>query len=565
MRKKRKPLSPLPHKGEGLTSFKNCVPTSPLPHGRGWGWVFFFSLLLISCRSQSDMELERLLDTLDKDLAHKSEYIHRRLTYVDSLKHALRLAPGDSTRYSLSLQISDEYMTLQCDSALAYALQSRESANRIGDTYRRQESDIRILRACSNAGMFTEIPRLVQLRSVADWLPEHRPTYCWAMIGLYEHMRSYYAGNKEQSARLNRLTLLYRDTLMQIFPPESGFWKKEKAFSLQAQGQYDEALSLLLPLYEDDEPGTRMYGLNAMSRARLYLDKGDTALALTNLAASADMDVRYGVRENESLLALSRLMYAKGDYNRAYRYATAAIEDAELLDSRFHFTEVTGIYRVIKESYLQQLRRHERFRLRLILALGATLVVVLCGLAQLFRAHRRLTAARHELHATIDRLAEANQRLDDAGRVREYYITYLITASSAYANKLEDFRKAVNRKLRARQYDDLLAQTSRPHSDDFEAVFREFDKTFLSLYPTFVDDLNALLEPSQRYPREGGSLCTEQRIIALIRLGMNDVGEIARFLHYSTQTIYNYKHRIKNHALTPDTFERDIMTIGQMT
>ena len=46
---------------------------------------------------------------------------------------------------------------------------------------------------------------------------------------------------------------------------------------------------------------------------------------------------------------------------------------------------------------------------------------------------------------------------------------------------------------------------------------------------------------------------------------MNDVGEIARFLHYSTQTIYNYKHRIKNHALTPDTFERDIMTIGQMT
>ena len=552
MRKKR-PSSCSPIKGR-----------NPLLRGRGLGCVLFFSLFLFSCHSPSDAELEQLLTTLDRDLAQKNEYIHRRTTHVDSLKHALQLASGDSARYALSLQITDEYMTLHCDSALAYALQSRQTASRTGDSFRMQESDIRILRACSNAGMFTEIPRLTSLRSIADCRPDQRPAFCWAMIGLYEHMRSYYAGNPEQSARFSRLTLLYRDTLMQILPAQSGLWQKERAFSLQAQGQYDEALCLLLPLYEGDEPGTRLYGLNAMSRARLYLDMGDTAQALLNLAVSADMDVRYGVRENEALLALSKLMYAEGDYNRAYRYATSAIEDAESLGSRFRFTEVTGIYRVIKDSYLQQLRRHERFRLLLILALGAALIVVLCGLAQLYRAHRRLSAARHELHATIDRLAEANQRLDDAARVREYYITYLITASSTYANKLEDFRKAVNRKLRARQYDDLLAQTSRPHSDDFEAVFREFDKTFLSLYPTFIDDLNALLEPSKRYPREGGTLCTEQRIIALIRLGMNDVGEIARFLHYSTQTIYNYKHRIKNHALSPDSFERDVMNIGQM-
>ncbi|MBO4443489.1 MAG: hypothetical protein J5814_01790 [Bacteroidaceae bacterium] len=526
--------------------------------------MFLTSMLLFSCHPKPDTERERLLATLDNTLAHKNEYIQRRQAYVDSLKHDLQKASTDSARYSLSLQLADEYTTLMCDSALAYALQSRRYANETGDIYRQQESDIRIIKACSNAGMFIDVWNLVPLRSTADCLPDHRPTFCWAMISLYEHMRSYYAGNEEQYEHFNHLTLLYRDTLMQILPENSGLWLKEKAFSLQAQGHYDEALRILLPLYEGEEPGTRSYGLNAMSRARLYLDMGDTAQAITNLAASADMDVRYGVRENEALLALSKLMYAQGDYSRAYRYATAAIEDAEMLNSRFRFTEVTGIYRVIKESYLQQLNRHEQFRLRLILALLAALGVLLFGIIMLTRAHRKLSIARHELHETVDELADANLRLDDAARVREYYITHLITASSTYANKLEDFRKAVNRKLKTRQYDDLLAQTSRPHSDDLDTVYEQFDKTFLALYPTFVDDLNALLEPAHRYPREGRNLCTEQRIFALIRLGMTDVGQIANFLHYSTQTIYNYKHRVKNHALRPEDFERDVMLIGQM-
>ena len=524
--------------------------------------TLLISTFLFSCQPKPDTERERLLATLDDDIAHKNEYALRRL--VDSLKREYQLALTDSARYSTSLQLTDEYMTLMCDSALAYALQSRQYASLIGDTFRLQESDIRVLKACSNAGMFTDVSRLVRLRSVADCLPEHRATYCWAMISLYEHLRSYYVDNPQQYDRFNRLTLLYRDTLMQILPEGSGLWLKEKAFSLQTQGRYDDALRILLPLYEGEEPGTRFYGLNAMSRARLYLDMGDTTQALDNLAASADMDVRYGIRENEALLALSKLMYAQGDYNRAYLYATNAIEDAEKLNSRFRFSEVTGIYRVIKETYLQQLRQHERFRLHLILALLAVLLLTLGGMVLLIRGHRNLRVARRELSDTVDKLADANLQLDDAGKIKEYYITYLISASSTYADKLEDFRKTVNRKLKTRQYDDLLVQTSRPLSGNLEAIYEQFDKTFLSLYPTFINDFNALLLPEHRYSTISRQLSTEQRIFALIRLGMDDIGQIANFLHYSTQTIYNYKHRVKNHAINPSTFEHDVMHIGQM-
>lgn len=522
------------------------------------------STFLFSCQPKPDTERERLLAILDEDLSHKNDYLLTRFERVDSLKHVFWLANTDSARYHLSLQLTDEYMTLMCDSALAYALQSRQFASQKGDTFRLQESDIRVLQACLNGGMFMDIDRLVHIRNTSECVPNLRPTYCWTMISLYEHLKLYYMSNEEQSDYFNQKTLLYRDTLMQILPEGSGFWLKEKAFSLQAQKKYDEALRILLPLYEGDEPGTRMYGLNAMSRARLFLDKGDTTQAINNLAVSADMDIRYGVRENEALFTLAKLMYATGDYNRAYLYATNAIEDAEKLNSRFRFTEVTGVYRVIKDTYLQELHRHEGFRLRLILALLAVLFLTLAGMVLLIRGHRNLSLARQELSDTVEKLADANLQLDDAGKIKEYYITYLISASSTYADKLEDFRKTVNRKLKTHQYDDLLVQTSRPLSGNLEAIYEQFDKTFLSLYPTFINDFNALLLPEHRYSSISQQLCTEQRIYALIRLGMDDIGQIANFLHYSTQTIYNYKHRVKNHALNPSTFEHDVMHIGQV-
>ena len=203
------------------------LKSDSLKKGRLILCIALLPLFLFSCHVRHDAGQERLLATLDKDLARKTEYLILRQSHIDTLKRACSLAPTDSARYALSLQLTDEYLTFHCDSALAYALQSRHYANRTNDIYRQQEADIRILRACSNAGMFSDIPRLVHLRGIDDVIPDHRASYCWAMIGLFEHMRSYYAGNDERSTHFNRLTLLYRDTLMQILPPRAGYGRRK--------------------------------------------------------------------------------------------------------------------------------------------------------------------------------------------------------------------------------------------------------------------------------------------------------------------------------------------------
>ena len=67
----------------------------------------------------------------------------------------------------------------------------------------------------------------------------------------------------------------------------------------------------------------------------------------------------------------------------------------------------------------------------------------------------------------------------------------------------------------------------------------------------------------QIHPKSENRLVTEIRIFALIRLGIEDSSKIAEFLHYSVNTIYNYRARIKNGALdNRESFERRVKMLG---
>ena len=93
-----------------------------------------------------------------------------------------------------------------------------------------------------------------------------------------------------------------------------------------------------------------------------------------------------------------------------------------------------------------------------------------------------------------------------------------------------------------------------------------FDKAFLKLYPNFVEKFNSLLKPEERYKLEKDQLNTELRIFALIWLGITDVGQIAVFLHYSVQTIYNYKSKVKRMStLDSNIFEEEVKMLGSLS
>ena len=134
-----------------------------------------------------------------------------------------------------------------------------------------------------------------------------------------------------------------------------------------------------------------------------------------------------------------------------------------------------------------------------------------------------------------------------------------------YLEKLEQYRRSLEKLAMASKIDQLFKAIRSEEflHDERKMFYNEFDKSFLNLFPNFIEDFNALLqEDAKVYPKKDEQLSTELRIFALIRLGVTDANRIAHFLGYSLATVYNYRSKIRNKAKgDKETFEQDVMNL----
>ena len=99
---------------------------------------------------------------------------------------------------------------------------------------------------------------------------------------------------------------------------------------------------------------------------------------------------------------------------------------------------------------------------------------------------------------------------------------------------------------------DLKEADKSLKSIKLKEFYANFDKIFLNLFPHFVDAFNELLLPEERIILdEENTLTPELRIFALVKLGINDSSVIAEYLHYSAQTVYNYRLKIRKKLAIP--------------
>ena len=132
-------------------------------------------------------------------------------------------------------------------------------------------------------------------------------------------------------------------------------------------------------------------------------------------------------------------------------------------------------------------------------------------------------------------------------------------------DKLHQFNNIVNRKLSTGKTEDLykLTKSGKFIEEQSKEFYDVFDNAFLNLYPTFTNSVNNLLHPDQQITlRDDEKLNTDFRILALIRLGIDDSSRIAQMLNYSLNTIYTYRNKLKNKAIDRDNFEKNIMKIA---
>ena len=526
-------------------------------------FILLFTILPVSLFGAEDKK-DSLLNELDKVILKRPAYLEQKEAAITVLKNKKRQLQDVDDIIQINRDIINEYNSFICDSAEFYIKENLAIARKLDKKDIITEHLLHLSYVYSLSGLFFQASEIFESMDYEN-LPDHfKAWYCWNRIRYFENL-IFYTNDTRYSQQYEKEKEAYRDKVMALLDDQSEEYKKEYAHKQQASGKFSEAEEILKSIFLHQQPHTHQYAMAAMNLAKHYAltkEKEDEAYYLILAAIS---DVELAVKENEALLSLAVNLYYNGDIDRAYNYIRVALDDALFYNARFKNSVIARIQPIIEDTYLQKIHSQQK-NLRIYSMVTSLFVLILIiTLSYLFLQIKAVSKARKELRLMNDDLLLLNKKLDEANIVKEHYIGYFMNQCAVYINKLHKHRKNVNLNIKTGQMSNIYKFSADELENDINELHSNFDKTFLALYPNFVSEFNSLLKANEQYNLERGTLNNELRIYALIKLGITDMKQIADFLHYSVQTVYNYKSKVKGKALVEiDQFEEEVIRIGSM-
>ena len=522
-------------------------------------------LLSFSIYSRADKTLDSLLNVLDLSIQEDEKYVIQHESRIGHLKELAQEANANSIeRYNLNSQIYKEYKAFICDSAIHFLNENIRIADLLQDTDRTVESKLRLSLLLSSTGMYAEsidILKSVKRKEVASRLI---PDYYRCFEHVYGEL-CVYTQDKTLSGRYWNISQAYKDSLYKILPPQSGEYLMMHEALLRDQHRYDEALEVNDLRLAEAKPYSPEYAMITYHRSLIYKDSNDSIKEKQMLCLSAISDTRSAIKDHASMWMLAQLLYESGEVERAYQYMRFSWNATIFYNARLRSWQSADLLSLIDKTYQAMIEKQNN-RLRQNLLLITTLLVLLIvALVYIYRQMRKLADARNHLQIANSQLNELNKELkqmnnclsstnielSESNQIKEEYIARFIKLCSTYINRLDAYRRMVNKKVTGGQIPELLKITRSQDmiDEELEELYANFDTAFLHLFPDFVKKFNDLLQDHERIVLKKDELLnTELRIFALIRLGIEDSSQIAEFLRYSVNTIYNYRAKVKNKA-----------------
>ena len=545
--------------------------------------IILLLLPIVLCAQQVDIESR--YKQIDEAIAESPRYVAQREAKITAARNAYEQTNGQQ-KYEESYRLYELYRPFVSDSAIYFLRQCITLAEELGDHNSSVRCRSLLAIRCSNTGLYDEALNILDSINLGSGLDRLvLGTYYEAYNNVYGEL-SYYTRLDDMRQLYQRKEQHYKQLMFEYLPStsESCFLRREQA--AQAEGKLKEAMAINDEWMKTVEPGSHPYALVALYRYIEYKLQGDTTQMMYWLTESVLADIRNAAMDQGSMWELANELMLSDDVDRASRYISYTSDCANRYGSRQRNWQIAPLLTHIANEYKSQSERTTS-------QLWGTLIVIsilaLLLLGALFFVHRRNTqlhAARNDLKTSNDELASANRllatqkdelsqlnsqlstlnyQLSESNRVKEEYIGRFMSLCAQYIDKLDNYRKMVNKKMKNKELDELfqISKSTELKEKELEELYENFDTVFLHLFPNFIDDFNALLQPEmQIHPKEENRLTTDIRIFALIRLGFEDSSKIAEFLHYSVNTIYNYRARIKNGALgNREQFENRVKTL----
>lgn len=558
------------------------------------------SLLLSFCMPLSarhfSVQVETLLSRLDSMLLRKNDFRIAKEEKINQLRKQERGGRTLEERYWLNKMFYDEYFFYNADSASVYVEQNLLIARELNKPAWLTEWRIKKSFLLSATGLLKEALDEVKGVSGQSLPSELRVEFYGQMVYLYSHFVQYSGENGSMRNEYYAEEGRYRDSVYSVITPDNPSYLWYKGWKSLGEPDAGSVKEELVKKLVGARLDSRWDATNAYILARLCMEDGQQEEYLRYMTSSAIADVQIANKDIASLEELAKVMFEYGDIDRAYAYINHCLQAALLYPNRVRVVSISAVQDGIHQAYQERMRRQE-VRLQIFLVVVSILsIVLLVAILYIYRqmkhlsksrtklnevnhllnrhvdelsqAHTKLAEVNGQLQSLNEQLKEANSQLRESNYVKEEYIGYVFAICSNYISKLDEFRKNINRKIKAKQFDDVKTLTDTPTmaQNELKEFYHNFDAIFLHVYPDFVSDFNALLQPEERIVlKEGELLNTELRIYALVRLGINDSVKIAEFLHCSPQTVYNNRLKTRNKAIVPkEEFADTVRSLGKM-
>ena len=524
---------------------------------------------------------DSLLVKLNQTIEQRPSYMQRKEEALETLRQSLRkLSPGNMEgRMNLYEALWQENRSYNTDSSLFYATALSQLAQQAGNEEQKQNALLHRATALMTIGMFKEADEIIKPLREGGVLPGQRSQFFHLGRSLFGLMADYAVTAQEKAAYAS-LTDDFRDSLLTIYEAGSNMYRMIYADKLTAHGKYAEALRELLPFTPTGDGRFDAGYHYTIAEAYYHMGRIEEARHYYTLAAISDM--QSDTREYIALRKLAVILFQSGDIDRAYHYLTLCMADAKACNARLRILEILDTFPVVNEAYLEKKQQQQRVITGVLIAISLLVVSLIFAIFSVLKQKKALQQAQtdlahangqlNEVNRTLveynEEMKRQNQLITETSYLKEAYITQYMDQCSSYLEKMESFRKRLRQLLSAgktKEIQQALTSYNQEVETELAEFYDSFDTTFINLFPTFVEDFNALLrEDEQVQLKPGQKLNTELRVFALIRLGITDSTKIAHFLRYSVTTIYNYRTRMRNRARGDrDELEKQVMEIGK--
>ena len=527
-----------------------------------------FSIVVLLLTALSTLHAQKF--DIEKDLLRLDSAVNASSSYEQQKRQAIAVWKKDNNffvtpteQYNYNKHLYDEYMKFDPDSAIYYSAQCYHIATKAGLTDLAVMAQLDGIYINILQGELQEVQRaLPSLPAIETQSKTVQMKY--AVVMMEYAIRCFLRDLKDDKSSK---TKLHYDA-----------WQKYSVYlpSDMWQRDYYEANLVNTDVRKRVEADLRGVQQPSIKAAMLYYVYAKQCYRINNknaylhyLILSAINDIGSCNREAESLIILVNSPLIHLNCKRAYLYTMLCTENAKTFKDAGRSLEIVKAHASVTTNYQKAMVKTYNSLIISLIVLALTMVAIVLLLVNVIKKRRRqvlllkkIERQNHSLEAMIGKEKEAQRQLKAANAVMHKEVDYhnnnflqVYQLVTKYIADVQNFKKSIFNLIASGKIDKARSELrSQSITEKYlQNFFGHFDKAFLSSHPDFVKRFNSLLKPEAAIvPPSDNELTPELRIYALVSMGITDSISIAEFLHYSPQTIYNYRLKVRHCACIPE-------------